>query len=813
MKIRSKIIVSILLVVLISGGATLLFATRLSQEALKDSIGSNSSTLAKQTLDSVDRIIYRRIERWQSFIETRPYIFELLKESNQEFQALDNRQEIIALRDNQWISASDDQAKILMTDWINAELSDNLQSVVRFYETEYSYTLFPEVFITNEYGLNVAQTNRTSDYNQADEEWWQLTKSQGIYVLDTSFDESAQIYSLSFCIRIDDEDGNFLGVMKVVYNLEEIISIIDEVENDPRLQQSTGDASSNETVKTAVVFNLIDAKGRLIYSTKNTNDQPLQKVSSEILNVISSKGSKKYFTYFNDEVEEEELYSFANSSGYRDYAGLGWMFVLQYKTSEVYLSVYTLARNLIFVIVGGSILAIIVGLIISKFITNPIEQLGKSLGIIKKGDYSHKAEIKTKDEIGDFSRAFDQMIMAIKESRRDIDKKVDDQTKEITKQRDAIKKQMKNVEKYANDLKKFQLAVDNASDHIIITDAEGIVLYANQAVRKITGYTPQEVIGTKAGKLWRMPMPHEYYVELWDIVKKKKKVFSGEIQNKRKNGEKYIAHINISPVLNNKGCVLFIIGIERDITKEKQIDKAKTEFVSLASHQLRTPLSAINWYAEMLMAGDVGKLTKAQQDFMKEIYTGNKRMVDLVNSLLNVSRIELGTFAIEPKNENIQKLAKVIVKELQPQIKKKKIKFKKKISKEIPIMSVDAKLISIIFQNLLSNAIKYTPEKGSVYLQIERDKKNLIVIVSDTGCGIPKPQQSKIFSKLFRADNVQSKDTEGTGLGLYIIKSILNQSGGRISFTSEENKGTTFTVKIPLSGMKQKRGTKGLSAG
>jgi signal transduction histidine kinase len=212
----------------------------------------------------------------------------------------------------------------------------------------------------------------------------------------------------------------------------------------------------------------------------------------------------------------------------------------------------------------------------------------------------------------------------------------------------------------------------------------------------------------------------------------------------------------------------------------------------------------------MLLAGDAGKLSKDQISFVQEISKGNKRMVDLVNSLLDVSRLELGTFAVEPELMQVCDSAKSVIKELKPDIEKKKLKLNFECRETIPKINADPKLVRIIFQNLLSNAVKYTPEKGNIILNISKNKRYIIIKVEDDGMGIPKAQQDKLFEKLFRADNVKSTDTEGTGLGLYLVKQILDSSGGSISFKSEENKGTKFTVRLPLGGMKKKEGTKTL---
>lgn len=374
------------------------------------------------------------------------------------------------------------------------------------------------------------------------------------------------------------------------------------------------------------------------------------------------------------------------------------------------------------------------------------------------------------------------------------------------------------------ELEKFQMAVHGASDHIVITDADGICLYMNDAAEKITGYKKEEILGKKVGtkENWGGLMEKKVYKELWDIIKKKKQKFTGELQNQRKNGEKYIAKAGIAPILNEKGEVEFFVGIERDITKEKQVDTAKTEFVSLASHQLRTPLSTINWYLEMLLDGDAGKINKEQEKYLKEIHIGNQRMVELVNALLNVSRLELGTFVVEPEQVDVKEVSKSVIEELKPKIKEKKQAVKESYSRALPKIKADPKLMRIILQNLLSNAVKYSPEKGKVEIEIKKvgvgksvdgrkaKKDSIFIKVSDNGYGIPKTQHNKVFSKLFRADNIKEKESEGTGLGLYIVKEIVEHSGGEIWFKSDKDKGTTFYLTLPTKGMKKKEGTKGL---
>ena len=234
--------------------------------------------------------------------------------------------------------------------------------------------------------------------------------------------------------------------------------------------------------------------------------------------------------------------------------------------------------------------------------------------------------------------------------------------------------------------------------------------------------------------------------------------------------------------------------METSLAKTKELDRAKTEFVGLASHQLRTPLTAVSWYTEMLLKKDFGELNAKQLDYLGEIYAGNQRMIDLVDDLLNTSRIDMGTINAKPELINLSEAMENVLSEFSPQISQKNISIEKKFSRNLPWVLIDPEHLGIVFQNILSNAVKYTSPKGKIAIEMRRQNSHILVKIADNGWGIPAAQQKKIFTKLFRADNVRNKDMEGTGLGLYIARAIVKKSGGKIWFESKENKGTTFYI-------------------
>lgn len=245
--------------------------------------------------------------------------------------------------------------------------------------------------------------------------------------------------------------------------------------------------------------------------------------------------------------------------------------------------------------------------------------------------------------------------------------------------------------------------------------------------------------------------------------------------------------------------------------KEREVEKTKVEFISTASHQLRTPVSAIAWCSEMLLNGEIGKLTDKQIENIQSIHESNQRMVTIIDDMLVLSSLSVDGETIDLKPSDITTISQEVVKEIESTIlKNRALSIREKYQPKLPKIQLDKKYTKIILHQLLSNAVKYTPDDGTVSVEIKTSstiKKSthqlntLHITVSDTGYGIPKDEQSKIFTKFFRASNVKIKDTDGTGLGLFVVKDILDHTGGKIKFSSS-NQGSKFEVILPMSGMK-----------
>lgn len=512
---------------------------------------------------------------------------------------------------------------------------------------------------------------------------------------------------------------------------------------------------------------------------------------------------------------------------------LKWGVVVKVDQAEVLQPAQNLA--LLFVgIVGLTFLLIVIfSIIVIGRITSPIKALTKAASIWQQGDFGYQVKVYNNDEVSELAQAFNSLSKKLKNYYSELEAKVqhatkdlaselaksDEQNKTLQDTKRAVMNILEDLDEEKNKLsaatQKDEALISSIGDSMVVTDEYGEITKTNPEFEIMMGYSENELVGRgivsaiPAATPDGNPVPPEEraVVEALSTGKPAHATYS----LKRKDGSSLIVEMTASPYLIN-GKPAGAVVVMRDVSQQSAIDKAKTEFVSLASHQLRTPLSTINWYLEMVLGGDAGKISKEQTQYLQEIYAANQRMVTLVNSLLNVSRIDLGTFAIEPEPTDLKQTVNNVMDELKAQIFQKKLKVSTKFDDNLRPYNADPKLAHIIFQNLISNAVKYTQDGGQITIKIAYDNSHIILQVADNGFGIPRAQQKKIFTKLFRADNVIAKDTDGTGLGLYLIKAIAEEAGGSIGFVSKENAGTTFTIKLPKKGMKPREGTKGLSS-
>ncbi len=332
------------------------------------------------------------------------------------------------------------------------------------------------------------------------------------------------------------------------------------------------------------------------------------------------------------------------------------------------------------------------------------------------------------------------------------------------------------------------------TDGLIVFDKDKRITLVNPEAEKILELKETEVLNRKIGDVLNFSNLNELY----QILGKKVEWTGQKYELILKKPIKRYFQVSIAPVVVGKETVGLMV-ILHDVTRGKEIERLKTEFVSIAAHQLRTPLSAVKWTLRMLLDGDVGNLTTEQIEFLTKGYQSNERMIVLINDLLSVARIEEGRFIYDLTPQSLEEIVKEAVDGLAGIVKEKKIELiYKKSKKKLPKVNIDKEKISIVIQNLLDNAIRFNKYGGKVTASVDCDKVNLEVTVKDNGIGIPQEQQKRIFNKFFRADNAIKTETEGTGLGLFIVKNIIKAHNGKIWFESKKGQGTTFRFSLPI---------------
>lgn len=243
--------------------------------------------------------------------------------------------------------------------------------------------------------------------------------------------------------------------------------------------------------------------------------------------------------------------------------------------------------------------------------------------------------------------------------------------------------------------------------------------------------------------------------------------------------------------------------LRQEVNHLKETDKSKSEFVSMAAHQLRTPLSAIKWTFHMIMKGELGPVTADQRSFLQKGYDSSDKVISVVNDWLNLDYLEANKNKYDFAPTDIRKLVDGVIFEFHERVQEKNIDLTVEHAKtDIPKVEVDPIKFSMVIENLIDNAIKYTPPKGKITVAVREETKNkekeIELIVSDTGIGIPEKEQEKLFRQFFRSSNAAAASPRGSGLGLFIIKNLVEGHHGTVRLESEEGKGTKFMVTVPL---------------
>ncbi len=354
-------------------------------------------------------------------------------------------------------------------------------------------------------------------------------------------------------------------------------------------------------------------------------------------------------------------------------------------------------------------------------------------------------------------------------------------------------------------LRQVQLIVDNSHDAIIGETLDGIITTWNGGAVKMFGYTEEEVVGKSALLLAAPELQSELPI-LLEKVKSGQVIPDHDTVRICKDGTRIDVALSISPVKMEDGVIIGMSIVERDISERKkderhikELNEVQNKFISIISHQLRTPLTSVNWNLEMLLNGDFGKLEETQRKFLQVTHHSSMEITRRIHDLLTAMDIEEDRVQFEKVETAVDSVCASVV-----QSSTKKCEFKNLFcaytgpTGDLPVINADGDKLRKVISGLLDNAIAYTKDDGKIAISLTLTADAIRFEVIDTGIGIPEAEQHRVFTRFFRASNASVMQPDANGLSLFIAKSFIEQHGGKIGYESAEGKGTTFWFELPV---------------
>lgn len=474
-------------------------------------------------------------------------------------------------------------------------------------------------------------------------------------------------------------------------------------------------------------------------------------------------------------------------AAYKYLPRLGWGMTLTIDASEALLGIWAIGFATIAVSLLLFGMAIFLAISFATRLTAPLRNMATAVAELGPKNWFYKATADTEDELQLVDETVADMASRLKGFYSNLEKQVTDRTQELREQYEIDK------------------AILQSTVHgILLVSPEGTVRSMNPAA---------EALLCQDGSMCQNMPVHQ----MFRLFRKNHEVSSTKhpimdclstgtpivpqadvlwtLQNAAGD---YIAIDLTATLVHNNNKVIGAVAVFRDVSGERHVDEVKSEFISLASHQLRTPLSVIKWYSELLEDDKYKNDQDMYRGYVSEIQSSAERMSNLVDALLQAAQLESKGIMAEKVDVNMNKFVADLEQDLENLARDKHIDCKITLPKQPIELSTDPVLLHIVIQNLFSNAVKYTPDNGSVSIILKHNKEAATIEVTDTGIGIPSKDRTRIFERLFRAENAKKSVTDGSGLGLYISHMILDILGGSIDFKSKEGKGTTFVVELPI---------------
>lgn len=428
--------------------------------------------------------------------------------------------------------------------------------------------------------------------------------------------------------------------------------------------------------------------------------------------------------------------------------------------------------------------------VLAYLLVKPILKILSGLKHIAEGDYSYRVEVTNDYQTETIARLVNLTSMMIEET---------------------IQKSEHNKNVVLSERNKLMVALSNITDAIIMVNLNGAVILMNKAAENLTGLKENQAYGKLASSLIKIfegnetlnleTFYHQKELEPKNTPIKKRGLIINSVaaQASEEGGNKYF-NLIINSIINDSGRRIGNMLVLQDITKEKELEDMKVDFVSMATHELRTPLTLINGYLSVYLKENTDHLSERQKMMLNRINYATQQLMSLVESFLNVAKIEKGVFNVTTEPTDWVSTVRQIVSEFMIVANRKQISLEiTEPHTNLPQIEGDKLRLGEVLSNLLSNSLAYTQSGGHVQVWLEAKDNELITHVQDDGPGIPKASLLKLFTKFFRTSKSNDLAHNGSGLGLYISKAIVEAHRGRIWVESEPNQQTIFSFSIPTA--------------
>ncbi|OGG57441.1 hypothetical protein A2853_03700 [Candidatus Kaiserbacteria bacterium RIFCSPHIGHO2_01_FULL_55_17] len=634
---------------------------------------------------------------------------------------------------------------------------------------------FSDISVVDTNGKEVARKNRLLVITDNDLRSWadtpafEAVRERSIYIGQVLVQSGRPLFDLG--IRIENAHGEFAGAVFAEVDARVMPSVVSEISDivgrpgrvyivnekgiviaHPDLSYVLGERDLSDL---PTVRSVVEAPETAGISSRYTNEQGLDVLGSAHPMSI-------------------ELFDSRTSTSPR----INWFVIAEQPFDVIYGGAREAAIFSIIISFAAVILAALTAVFFAGRISHPIELLHQATQEFGRGNLEYRAPVERRDEIGALGKSFNTMAETIGNTMRSL------------KHEEEIVSAERN---------KLSIILSGITNAVIAVDLDNNIILFNKAAETLTGRHSDDVLGKPIQEIITLN-DGDHEVAVAEYCPQHGTVIEGPVYSKndlRMNdlgGGEHIVNLVSGRIREGANIQLGCILTFQDITREFVMDRTKREFVSIAAHQLRTPLTGMAWAAETLLSGAKGALGTAQKELVERGLNAIHGMVGLVNDLLNVTRIEEGRFGIKTEVQSLAPLLERVMTTLQKEALKKNIHLRAEIAEDLPPVAIDASKMEFVFDNIIDNAIKYTPAGGSVRVRMEKEGGDARVTVSDTGIGIPAGDRERVFTKFFRSQKALSYHTDGSGLGLYVARNIIQQHGGRISFETEEDKGTTFSI-------------------